>query len=216
MNIRDEENALFTEWKKTRPNFIPDGIINEKGYLNSPLKVLYILKDVNGGEGWDLRKYVDGGGRAKTLNNIARWQYAIEHFKEDIPFSKVDNISQSFREKHLKNIAIINLKKEPGGPEAINDQIWTYSWDDKSFIVKQIVLYKPDVVICCGTGEMVRKRELITPFKKWNWSLSNSGVEYYKNEILILKFVHPQQRKFTKKKLFNMFLETIRELKNLA
>jgi hypothetical protein len=212
MTLREKEKELFDEWRKKRPKFIPDGVIDEKGYLKSPLKVLYILKEVNGGENWDLRDYMKGGGRSATMSNIARWQYAIENFEEDISFSKINNISQSFRQAIFKNIAVLNIKKEPVGASAKSKEIWTYSWDDREFIRKQVTLYNPDIVICCGTGEMVKERELITSFKKW--SISKLGVEYYKNGKLILNFVHPQQRKITKKDLFIKLLETLRELKN--
>lgn len=87
--MREQEKVLFAEWKFKRPKLITDGVINEKKYNDSTLKVLYILKEVNGGENWDLREFLEKGGQAKTWNNIARWQYGIRNQQREISWSEV-------------------------------------------------------------------------------------------------------------------------------
>lgn len=212
--MREEEELLFKEWRLKRPNLIPDGVIDEQFYNGSSIKVLYILKEVNGGTNWDLRGHLKGGGRASTFNNIARWQFGIENIDKEISWDKINYISQEFRKDQFKNIAVVNIKKEPGGASAISKQIWTYSWDDREFLKKQIAIYKPDIIVCCGTGEMVQERELITKFDKWE--ISSFGVKYFKitNEgriQFIINFCHPAIRSNAKDK-FDLLIKTIQEI----
>lgn len=214
IDLREEENLLFKEWKLKRPNFIPDGVVDETCYSESSIKVLFILKEVNGGKDWDLRNYLKGGGRASTLNNIARWQYGIKNINKEITYDKIKSISQEFRKEQLKSIVVMNIKKESGGATAIPKLIWTYSWDDKEFLKKQIALYKSDIIVCCGTGEMIKERELVTKFDKWE--ISSSGVKYFKytfeNKIqLIINFCHPAIRANAKEK-FYLLTKTLKEI----
>jgi len=45
-----KEEELFDEWKKERPGFVGDGIVQLDNYLESDFKILYLLKEVNGGK----------------------------------------------------------------------------------------------------------------------------------------------------------------------
>jgi hypothetical protein len=41
-----KEEELFDEWKKERPGFVSDGIVQQDNYLESGFKILYLLKEV--------------------------------------------------------------------------------------------------------------------------------------------------------------------------
>lgn len=214
--MREQEKVLFDEWKLKRPKLITDGVVNEKKYNDSTLKVLYILKEANGGKGWDLRKLLGDGGHASTWNNIARWQYGINNYQNEISWDNVKNIDQKFRKEQLETSAVINLKKDSGGSSANSKEIWTYAWDDKDFLKKQIAIYNPDIIICCGTGEIVRERELIDKWGKDKWEKSSREVKYHIKEVgdkkqIIISFCHPAIRSNAKDK-FNQLVKTIQEI----
>ncbi len=53
----------------------------------------------------------------------------------------------------LRKITTINLKKIGGGSAAQDKIIHDYAKKDRVFIKRQIELYKPDIIICCGRGK---------------------------------------------------------------
>lgn len=58
-----QETQLLNEWAAGRDGFIPDGVVNAERYLTSEIRLLYLLKEVNGGSDWDLRDFLRSGGR---------------------------------------------------------------------------------------------------------------------------------------------------------
>ena len=87
MSIRELEEKLFDEWQEkekleynieNKKIFVRDGLVDEESYFKAPVKILYLLKEVNGGDkDWDLREFIRGGGQAYTWNNITRWTKGI-------------------------------------------------------------------------------------------------------------------------------------------
>lgn len=208
------EKELFAEWCEKRKNIIPDGVVNCKQYNESKTKVLYILKEVNGGENWNLRDFLNkNGGRFQTWNNIARWQYGIENIKQQNIWDKIKDIDEDFRKTQLRKIAVVNLKKVPGKETSKMDEIWKYAWNDRELLKKQISLYSPDIVICCGTGEIVKKYKLVDNEFIENWSKSSSELDYHltKNNRLIISHCHPQKRLDNKQKYIPL-IKTIEEI----
>ena len=64
------ENNL--DWKDLIEDFIPDGCADPNLFCSAPVKLLFVLKEVNGGHGWDLREFMKEGCRSQTWNVIAR------------------------------------------------------------------------------------------------------------------------------------------------
>lgn len=51
MSIKEEEKVLFDKLRDSNPIIVEDGIVDEAEYLASRYKILYVMKEVNGGEG---------------------------------------------------------------------------------------------------------------------------------------------------------------------
>lgn len=95
MTIKEKEDIMFAELKLKNPAIIDDGLADENSYLSAPLKIVYVLKEVNGGTDWSLREYLAAGGRAQTWNNIARWTEAIFKIDKELPWSYWEKIPGS-------------------------------------------------------------------------------------------------------------------------
>ncbi len=212
--IKEQEEALFKQWKGDA-NWVKDGVVSPEIFASSKLKVLYILKEANGGKekkwtGGDLRAFLNHAERWQTWNTVARWQYAISNIKNEIEWKKIDYISKSTRKKLLQGIAVINLKKVPGNRQSSMKEIEAFAQKDIDFIKLQISIYKPNIVICGGTGNIVKKLNILGTFTKWE--KSKKGVEYINiNDTTIISYVHPGVRA-SKHKLFWDVVYTFREI----
>ena len=126
--LRDKENLLFRQWiTPDDQEVIPDGAVDEEAFRDGALKILFVLKEVNdrNGRGWDLRRYLAGYDegnhqypRWQTWSNITRWIIGIRRLPHITPWDHVANIDLATRRNVLRSIAVMNLKKWPGGPVA--------------------------------------------------------------------------------------------------
>ncbi|MDR0753173.1 MAG: hypothetical protein LBE95_00680 [Holosporaceae bacterium] len=182
---------LFEEWKKRWSYVVTDGIVNEAQYEKlDGKKVLYILKEVNGGGNWDLREFLREGARGygQTWNNIIRWQYGIEHVDEKVSWEALE---ESVADRSLlQHIAAINLRKDDGTGSANMDVIYEHAQKDRNLLQRQIELCRPDLIICCGTGDIVKELQLAGNFDRWNISIT--GVAHaVTDKYIIIHFYHP-------------------------
>lgn len=230
MSIKKQEKELFEQWKKERnyPYFIEDGLFCEETWNEQSIKILYVLKEAD----WenadlDLREFLLSETSPtywKTWNNITRWTQAIRNGGEYPEY-----ISRKDKTACLKTITAINIKKVGGGPQSTDEEIRQYGERDSKFIKRQIELYQPDIIICCGRGNgknadilynyvFDEKSEWQTPIKSYsfkysyNWYLASleSG-----KTIPVVSFRHPQMRgnHNTFKKYYDDMLALSLELK---
>lgn len=224
MNIKIQEQQLFKQWKKERcyDYFVKDGLFCEQEWNKQDIKILYVLKEANYEESdVDLCEYLlseVSAGYWKTWNNITRWTLAIR-FGGEYP----KHISKSDKTKCLKTIAMLNIKKVGGDAIADDEEIRQYGERDARFIERQIELYQPDIIICCGRGNgknadilynyvFTNTSDWQPPINGYNYFLStlNSG-----KKIPVISYRHPQIRGGHKEfeKYYNDMLELSGELK---
>ncbi|MBR5279409.1 MAG: hypothetical protein IKU26_00370 [Clostridia bacterium] len=203
--IKEAERQLFAEWQQIRqyPYFISDGVFDEIEWQKQPFKVLYVLKEAN----WenaneDLCAFLLSERSPtywKTWNNIARWSKAILE-GGDYP----RYVSRSDKSYWLRKVAAMNLKKVGGDAVAENETIYSYGNQDRVYIKRQIELYAPDLIICCGRGvgknadilhdkvfEPEEVSEWQEPILQYNYFLVNIKG---KENVPVVSFYHPQMR----------------------
>ena len=190
-SLKEKEQILFDEWQRKRLGFVSDGVVNEELYLNSKPKIVYILKEVNGGANWDLRDYLMSGARSQTWNNIARWTHGIRQVYENtgisIPWNEIYDVDLEFRKAQLQSICAVNVKKESGGSSADDNAVWDYMQQDKDFILRQLEIYNADVVICCGIG--------YPNTSNVEWKMTLRGIRYgLDGNSIVISYVHPEVR----------------------
>lgn len=151
------------------------------------------MKEVNSSEAWDLRKFLYDGGRPQTWDNIARWTQGILNLDKEYSWEELSKNNEERRKTYLKKIGSINLKKTGGGYTSKIKEISKAARENKAIIKNQIEIYKPDIIICCGTaGDLLNS--VLEP-KEINWSMTQRGVEYIKDgQKLIISYSHPEAR----------------------
>lgn len=203
MSIKQQENLLFEEWKKKQgySYFISDGVFDEDEWNRQDYKILFVLKEANWENGnVDLCKYLLSEPKSpywKTWNNIARWTKAIL-----IGGEYPKRVTKKDKTYWLRKIAAINLKKIGGGSAAQDKIIGYYAKKDRIFIKRQIELYKPDIIICCGRGkgknadilhDVIFSDEEVSEWKKPVLQYNYFYIKMKeKGEVPVVSFYHPQ------------------------
>lgn len=190
VEIRNGEEALFNEWRF--PGFISDGVVNPEEYCKSDLRILIVLKEVNGGKDWDLREFLrNSGGRKQTWGPVARWIKGIRNLPNEFEWDSIKTISEKDRIEYLKDIAAINVKKLAGGAVADGKKIrdFLYSENNREYLKRQVNLYKPDLVILGNTGSDWYLSSAV-------WKMTKRGVWYCRedNGTIIIAYNHPDAR----------------------
>ncbi len=184
---------------------ITDGVYNAKEYLESNIKLLWLLKepycegDGTGG-GWDLVEEANSkkwffpinAFKRPTWANMAYVSYSIIEDMSycDVPWINEDDYAVN---KALLKVAHININKMPAGTRSNTNEVTNQYSIWKDIIFKQIQAINPEVIICGNTFSIIGKdlpgRELnrieVSPGK---WFIS-----YEHDSQLIIDAYHPAQ-----------------------
>lgn len=196
LTITQRENALFDEWRAYRANLVSDGVVSIQDYLNSDLKLCFILKEANdpsGDGGWDLRAFIRNEDRGATWDNVARWVTCIRNINHEVAWQNIKNMTHEIQKEILRSICAFNLKKTPG-LHTTNAKTFTQQVsEDREFIKRQYAIYTPDLTICCGTGWHFKD---VLGVKDQNISETSRGIKWFLNNENkpVLMFSHPEAR----------------------
>lgn len=203
-NRSAELEKLFDEWRKrhisedysndkisknkiSKNNFIPDGIIDEASYMQSPKKILFIAKEAaclkeentieknfetaqNDGF-WCRRVVLGEEGGTRFSSGLALLANAILNENFETPEKDISA---------LRYVAFMNINKRGGFTSCQTDRLDTYVEKYKDLIDREIKIISPDIIVCCGMG--VRGRL--------------SGVDSCKS-LPVLEVYHPSARYIT-------------------
>lgn len=195
-NRSAELDELFEEWRErheaenydgeniSKSNFIPDGIIDEASYMQSPKKILFIAKEAAcfkkentieknfetaQKDGFWCRRVVLGEEKRGTgfSSGLALLANAILNENFETPEKDISA---------LRYVAFMNINKRGGFTECETD-LAAYVKKYKDLIDREIRIISPDIIVCCGMG--VRGRI--------------SGVDSCKS-LPVLEVYHPSAR----------------------
>jgi hypothetical protein len=215
--FESKNESLFCKWKDARPNydFISDGILDYNVWIKQCPKILFILKETKD-DYYKLNQPVP----ADKVNglfwfNIARWTYAIKelYYKNlaSLIFPNNDELK-----KEINEIAIVDIKKtneEKTLSEKVD--IIKYADDDREFLMEQIEIINPQVIVCGGTFEEYKNHI-------YNGEITNNNMIKYKcsgsidssvwkhRHRIVFYFYHPSSR-FSPHNLYNNLCQLIIE-----
>ena len=229
--LADRENEIFYEWKakipqEQREKFIPDGIVDEKRWNEAKVKVLYLLKEVNGGADWDERAYLAGyntipefiSTHSPSIDALILWTYGLTSGNPDEPWSQVlsNTTEKVVQSALLSEIGVVNFKKISGfGVTDVKtlDAFTTESYNQE-MLRKQLALYHPDIVVCGGTAYYLAAL-YGEDFAAKKWNTTNRGVRYAKKgNTTYIDFCHPLIRA-PKNMIYYSLLDVVKEIEVL-
>lgn len=214
------ENILFEKWGKGRINFCPDGVVDSEKYCQSNPQIMFILKEVNSVDALDLRKFLKGGGRKQTWNNIARWIYGLQNLDKDFSWQEFSQLhAEDQRKNLLKAIIAINLKKSAGSYTANSSELQRIANEDADFLREQFQIYykdaqtRPDLIIACGTDVSDNFNTIIEIPNSGDWQTTKRGINHYEfsKSKYFIKYIHPEARVSDSFIIFPL-LDTVREI----
>ena len=214
--LNNEWLKLMKDWKKKRPEYKPfcdDGILK---YWKGTSKIVFLLKETY----YDFYKIRGtthyGQGNGSTFwRRMRMWTYIIdEHLKGNKPnFKDTYNIKEEIND----SIGYVNLKKfaerDPSTNEWASDDkdLLERVINDKDYLLKQIKLLNPNIILCCGTFKYC---EIL--FK----NITKISNKFYKADgFYLIEFGHPSQRNKSYKQNFcdlNKIMSSYIKAKNIA
>lgn len=194
-NRSAELGKLFDEWRKrhisedysndkiSKNNFIPDGIIDEASYMQSPKKILFIAKEaaclkeentieenfeIAQNDGFWCRRVVLGEEKRGTgfSSGLALLANAILNENFETPEKDISA---------LRYVAFMNINKRGGFTSCPGLDAYVKKYKD--LIDREIRIISPDIIVCCGIGV----RDYL------------SGVDFCKS-LPVLEVYHPSAR----------------------
>jgi hypothetical protein len=188
----DAFDKLYDEWTEARnyPVFCDDGILDSKKWQNSS-KIMFLLKETY--KDWvEIREYGPQGpdGTSNTFwRKMRMWTYIMDEVinGNEPNFTKAKEI----KEEPNDSIAYVNIKKsaekkEYNGEAPSSDaDIFNYASSDKDFLLRQIALISPKIILCARTFKFCNKIfDTIEPI----------GERLYKTDgIYLIDFYHPSE-----------------------
>lgn len=201
-NRSAELEKLFDEWRKrhisedysndkisknkiSKNNFIPDGIIDEASYMQSPKKILFIAKEA---ACLDKTEKTTAEENFETAQNDGFWcrRVVLGEEKRGTGFSSglallanaILNENFETPEKDisaLRYVAFMNINKRGGFTSCPGLDAYVKKYKD--LIDREIRIISPDIIVCCGIGV----RDCL------------SGVDFCKS-LPVLEVYHPSAR----------------------
>ncbi len=201
---------------------IKDGIVDIDLYIKAKYKILWVLKEPHDKSkeliGWDMRDLLNDAKYESGLNPDMKSTFPLVIYStysilndlivwDKIPYMKDDSDLIDI----LKSIAIINIKKLPASSQSKDNEIQDAYNQYKSIILKQIMDYEPDIIICGNTFKYM-KEDLIELLELKEPKTQNYPTDhYYNDKKLVIDTYHPNQKSITHIKYFEGIIDAVKK-----
>jgi len=217
------QNKIANNYDKNEQDREPiyDGIVDIETYFNSPIKIMWVLKEpyeqeAGKGGGWKLGEdLLDKETRHKVilrkLPSMQVMTYILYGVFYNKLFEEMNNIRQDPEMSEvLTHIAWINVNKMPSRTYSKSYSLWNEYNIWRNILLDQINNYKSDVIIFGNTfgyfkNDLVEKNTKI-------YAKENIGF-FTKNNQLFIDAYHPAQLNVKRQIYVNEIIKTIKEFK---
>ncbi len=226
------ENVL----KNEKSNFVRDGLLyrgeihycdgcwerhqsteEESLWLNSPIKVMFLMKDYTNESMNDIRyetgrkNYIKEGQsyikRDAFTMNIVYWLYGLTHLTYNVSalYSEIKDGYKCFHFYEMYPLLRINCKKISGGSTCDNKTLQNYleNIEYSQLLSQQISLFDANIIVCCGGGGRIASFVKEQCYSTDSWQqFEKESLWYNKNhDKLIFDSYHPSCR-YSRQELF--------------
>lgn len=215
-------DEIYEKIKSLGESVVIDGIIDIDIYLNSPIKVMWILKETNSEGNWSIidnyknHKWLTECNVLMSIRRVIYASYGIMHPEiedwADFPWSYEEECQLA-----LRNIAFVNINKMPGGSFADDHVIQNAYNSNRELLKLQFDTYDPDVVIFGNTLKYVNVEDFGIDFNEIKRERTEKiDTHYYqcKNKLFINAWHPSYYRGVTDKDYVMDIVEIVRKWDN--
>ncbi len=167
-NFKNSCNAISKQIEQigvaSNSHFVIDGIIDIEKYLKAKYRVLWVLKEANSeDDSWSYpEKFKDRGWLyqcGKSIPTLKRMIYTSYGILRDCDWCEIPDANDEKSFEPLQEIAIINIKKMPGGSVSYANEIQQAYYDNRDLLKLQIDTYNPNVILFGNTLQYFYKED---------------------------------------------------------
>lgn len=193
-------NKLMQEWGEGRNAFISDGVVNPERWFSQEVRPLFLLKEAygeaKGNKCWSLiddHLHQKDKKLSRMWKRVGEWTYGVMNTTDVCiaPYCGWDTDDiDSYDNKYLNQIAIVNVKKSNGMSTSNMDDIRNCAKEDKKYILRELELCDPTVIICGYTASVL---DILLDKKVREVVHSNLiyHIELNKHNVIVLDYWHP-------------------------
>lgn len=145
--------------RQKAPHAVLDGPVLPARYLSAQPRILWILREANGGKAWDLCQFLADDAR---LLKYHRWHATfgavakISHgLLKDWTAPRVGRLRAGSVVDALRQIAVVNVSKQSGSAQVNWKRLFKNAGRFEGDVAQQISALAPDIVIAAGTADLV-------------------------------------------------------------
>lgn len=216
------ENFRLKVQPTIETQYVNDGIIDVEKYLEAPVKILWILKEVHSTDDSisDMREAIatlrEGNGIApgwgKTFKPIV---YSIYGVFNNMNWADIPDVNGNPGVLEcIKSTAYINVKKYAGGAQALDREITGFYDKYSDLLNEQIDIINPDVIIFGGTMKYFNSDFFLKYGEETFKDESLSYIQQYGfGDKLLLSTLHPNNRSLTQEEYCDSIIQAISQWK---
>ena len=201
----------FEQFETPKRKLIIDGVVNVTEYYNSPIKIMWVLKEPycdkqNGGGDWSMREGLQVRALGKKTDSQSTWHpiiyttYGILH--DFIKYERMPDIADKQNiSSVLKRIAFINIQKLPAKTRTSEIALKSAYQKHKEILLQQVSTYRPDIIIGGKTLHLFKNELGITKENELQYG------HFAKNKQLFINTFHPAQTKIKRSEYVNKIIE---------
>lgn len=186
---------LLLERQRHDQTIVLDGAVDRERYAQATPRILWVLREPNGGGPWDLREYL-----RSTLFTYNRWQSTaglmirVTHglLEGRKPWGAWADDARKIADC-LRDVAVININKRGGDSRVDWSRLYQASLDFGDLIGRQVEALRPEIVILAGSWEVL-PGELKSRLGAMDSSDTNYAVL---GDTVFVRAYHPNQMRIS-------------------
>jgi hypothetical protein len=194
------------------PQTVPDGPVVPTRYAAAKPRLLWVLRETNGGGTWDLCDFLRDHSK---LFGYSRWHCTYGAVAK-ISFGLIKGLAADDIGKlgardvvdTLRDVAVINVNKRGGEGRVARNKLAANAEDFKSFVELQIAALAPEIIIAAGTASL-----LPDSLREYNECIQGCviGAVQLNEKAWLVKCYHTGQRKVRHAVLYERIFGALRK-----